>query len=506
MPFIPCAPGRKALNHADSFVSDLKPTQASNSESKQVPLCVDLDGTLIRSDLLAEALLRFVRHHPLRLFSLLGWLLQGRAVLKARLAEVAPPPASLPPVNQEVLDRMNLARQSGRPVLLVTASHEKMLGSVRSLFAFDEVLATSDSVNLKGSHKADLLVERFGEMGFDYVGDSWADLPVWEVAREAVVVGGGSLAKAAEGRAKVGSVIPKSGPGLMGWLKGIRVHQWSKNILIGLPLFAGHHFSLQNLLLLAVAFMAMNLCASATYLWNDLLDLDHDRQHRSKRKRLAASGRAPLATVMGVSMVLVLCGLIGAFLVDVGFGLLMVGYIVATLSYSLCVKRMPIADIFLLTFLYLLRIVGGVLVISSALSFWLFAFSFLLFLSLAGAKRYVELQVQVRNGADEIQGRGYRVSDMPLVLALGLASGVASCIVLGLYSNSPKVTALYHAPEWFWGICVIALYWICRIWFLTHRGFMRDDPVVFALKDRGTWILGFIGLACVLLAQPIMNA
>ncbi|MFM2242145.1 MAG: hypothetical protein RLZ97_1000, partial [Verrucomicrobiota bacterium] len=181
---------------------------------------------------------------------------------------------------------------------------------------------------------------------------------------------------------------------------------------------------------------------------------------------------------------------------------LLLGYITATLSYSLCIKRIALADIFLLAFLYLSRIVGGIIISEAKLSFWLFAFTFLLFLSLAAAKRLVELQLNAAKAGGAIEGRGYRAADLPAVSGLGIAAGVASCIVLGLYSNSQQVLALYQSPQWFWGICVVALYWISRIWFLTHRGEMHDDPLVFAIRDRGTWLLALAGLACVLLAHP----
>lgn len=287
------------------------------------------------------------------------------------------------------------------------------------------------------------------------------------------------------------------------WAKALRVHQWAKNLLIALPFLAGHHFhTVWQLAGLFAAFLAMSLCASGTYLWNDLLDLEYDRAHPRKRDRLAASGRTDLRKIILVSLGLVAAGLAGGFWLDPTFGLLLLGYITATLSYSLCIKRIALADIFLLAFLYLSRIVGGIIISEAKLSFWLFAFTFLLFLSLAAAKRLVELQLNAAKAGGAIEGRGYRAADLPAVSGLGIAAGVASCIVLGLYSNSQQVLALYQSPQWFWGICVVALYWISRIWFLTHRGEMHDDPLVFAIRDRGTWLLALAGLACVLLAHP----
>ncbi|NRB73454.1 MAG: hypothetical protein HRU46_03775, partial [Verrucomicrobiales bacterium] len=203
------------------------------------------------------------------------------------------------------------------------------------------------------------------------------------------------------------------------------------------------------------------------------------------------------------SMAMVGSGLLGGFILSPMFGLFLVGYIVATLSYSLYFKRVAIADIFMLAFLYLSRIVGGIIISEAVLSFWIFGFTFLLFLSLAAAKRYVELKMNAEKGKLAIQGRGYRAEDLPAISGLGIATGVASCIVLGLYSNSEQVLNLYHQPEWFWGICTMALFWISRVWFITHRGEMHDDPIVFALKDRPTWVLAVISVAFVLLSQPV---
>ena len=475
-----------------------------SEETDSIPLCVDLDGTFIRSDLLIEGVLRLLRHRPHDAWRLPLWLLKGKAHLKSKLARAVEPPKTAPPVNEEVLAWLEEEKAGGRTILLVTASHEEALGPVRDLFPFDEILASDDQTNLKGKTKAALLVERFGEKGFDYAGDSRSDEVVWQHARKAIPVFHSrrrlTATKAIYDCPRTFCTNSTSWPD---WVKAIRVHQWAKNGLIALPFLAGHHFhTIWQLAGLAAAFLAMSLCASGTYLWNDLLDLEYDRAHPRKRDRLAASGRTSLQRILIASTGLVAAGLVGGFVLSPAFGFLLLGYIATTLSYSLYFKRVAIADIFLLTFLYLSRIVGGIIISEAKVSFWLFAFTFLIFLSLAAAKRCVELRVTATKGDGEIKGRGYVQDDLPTISGLGIASGVASCIVLSLYSNSEQVTGLYLRHEWFWGICVIAFYWITRIWFLTHRGLMHDDPVVFALKDRGTWILALAGLACVLLAQP----
>jgi 4-hydroxybenzoate polyprenyltransferase len=479
-------------------------SEKPSADFSDVPLCVDLDGTFIRSDLLIEGVLRLLRHRPLSVWRIPLWLGRGKSHLKGELARALDPPTTAPPVNAEIESWLHEEKAKGRTILLVTASHEQALGPVRDLFPFDEIIASDDDTNLKGERKAELLVGRFGEKGFDYAGDSSSDTAVWNRARKAIPVFHSRRRLAqAEMTYDVDRSFCTNSTSWPDWVKALRIHQWAKNLLIALPFLAGHHFHTGwQLAGLFASFLAMSLCASGTYLWNDLLDLEYDRAHPRKKTRLAASGKTSLQRIMIASCVLVGAGLLGGFILNPTFGLLLIAYIATTLSYSLYFKRVAIADIFLLALLYLSRVVGGILISDAVISFWLFAFTFLLFLSLAAAKRFTELRMNTDRGDGGIQGRGYHSDDFPTISGLGLACGVSSCIVLGLYSNSEQVTSLYVRPQWFWGICVIALYWITRIWFLTHRGLMHDDPVVFALKDRSTWILGLLGLVCVILALP----
>lgn len=471
-----------------------------------IPVCVDLDGTFIHGDMLWDGILRLIRSHPARLLQIPWWLALGKQILKSRLAHHAPPPLIAPPINQRLLAFLHAEKNQGRKIVLATAAHAASLESILRSFPFDEVLASDDTVNLKGTLKAQALVARFGNKGFDYAGDSFADEAVWACARKAIVVSRypkrlrrwSSLFEVDH------AIISDLQTTWKDWLKAIRIHQWSKNLLIAVPFLVGHHFhEVWQLTDLLVAFLAMCLCASGTYLWNDLLDLDFDRAHANKRNRLAASGRSSVPRILLVSIVLVMTGLVGAFMLKPIFGLLLIGYVIMTLSYSLLLKRVAIADIFTLAFLYLTRIVGGILISSAIVSFWLFAFSFLLFLSLAAVKRFTELQRTPDTGGRHIAGRGYRTEDIAVVSELGVAAGVASTVVLGLYSNSPEITRLYLHPYWVWGVCVAALFWISRIWFLTKRGAMHEDPIVFALNDKATWLIALLAIACILLAHPL---
>jgi len=477
----------------------------SSTDKPGIPLCVDLDGTLIRGDLLWDGLLRFVRKHPLELWKLPLWLVSGRAALKAGLARQAPPADLAPPANRELVEYLHDEASKGRRLFLVTASHRQALGPVENLVPFEEILATEGDTNLKGHTKAAALVSRFGEKGFDYAGNSTTDEAVWECARRAIVVHR-SQSKIDEWSKRFEvekAFIPEHSTSWRDWVKALRIHQWSKNLLIAVPFLAGHHFhTWWQLAGILAAFLSMSLCASATYLWNDLLDTDFDRAHRTKSKRLVASGRTTVPRVLAASALMMVAGLAGAFLLKPVFAAVLVGYVIVTLSYSLHFKRVPLADIFLLAFLYLSRVIAGLVVSEAKLSFWLFSFTFLLFLSLAAVKRFVEV-ARTEDGGVLVPGRGYFSGDLQLLSELGTSTGIASVVVLGLYSNSEQVVALYRDPEWFWGVCLVAFYWICRTWMLTRRGEMHDDPVVFALKDRTTRCLGLVAILCVLLARPL---
>ena len=481
--------------------------QISAADSAAVPLCVELDGTLIRGDLLVDGILRLIRNDPARLLCVPAWLAAGKQSFKAQVARHAPHQGCAPPVNQALLAMLHRERAGGRHIALATAAHTDSLGPLKGIFPFDEIITSDDRINLKGSNKADALVARFGENGFDYAGNSTADEAVWRVARKAIIVQRSrQLVKRWSAMFDVEEVFtPEHATTWKDWIKALRLHQWSKNLLIAVPFLVGHHFrEFWQVAGLISAFLAMSLCASGTYLWNDLLDLDFDRSHPSKKHRLAASGRTSVHRLFAASLVTVAAGLAGAFTLKASFGFLLIGYIIATLAYSLFLKRIAVTDIFALAFLYLSRIIAGILISSAVVSFWLFAFTFLFFLSLAAMKRFVELRRSESDGTDGLNtGRGYQPGDLPLVSELGIAAGVASTVVLGLYSNSSQVTTLYCHPEWFWGVCVAALFWISRIWFLTKRGGMHDDPILFALKDKCTWWIAAFALACVLLATPI---
>ncbi|MFC5743956.1 UbiA family prenyltransferase [Dyella tabacisoli] len=461
-----------------------------STDSNNVALCVDLDGTLLKSDILYESLLALLSKNPLYLFLLPLWLLRGKAALKHEIAaRVNLDPTTLP--YDERLISM-LEGTTARPRVLCTASNTKFAHDISEhLGVFDLVLASDDGLNLSGGRKAQALVDRFGERGFDYAGNESIDLEVWSRSRHAWVVNGSqALAARAARVSKVAEHLPASKGTLKAWIKAIRVHQWLKNLLVFLPLLASHRFfDVPAVTASLIAFMAFGLCASGVYVLNDLLDLPSDRRHPRKRLRPFAAGRLPLLHGLFAAPVLTLAGFALAMLVSLNFTAVLIGYYVITLAYSLRLKRVVMIDVILLAALYTVRIIGGAAAIGSALSFWLLAFSMFIFLSLAMLKRYAELDNMLTNGQTKASGRGYAVDDLPLLQSLGTSSGYLAVLVFALYINSPESLALYRHPKVLWLICPLLLYWISRAWIVAHRGRMDDDPVVFAATDRVSQIV-----------------
>lgn len=467
------------------------------------PLCVDLDGTLIHSDLLLETFLLLLKCNPLYLLLIPFWLLRGKAAVKAEIAKrVALNPAALP-YNVEFLRWLQTQREAGRGLWLCTASNYRLAHSVAEhLQIFQGVMASTDDTNLSGSAKTKQLVEKFGEKGFDYCGNHHVDLAIWQVSQGAVVVNGNDqLKKEAESLAEIQATFPKTG-GLFGLiLKALRLHQWAKNMLVFVPLAAAHNLSdsisIQHAL---IAFFAFGLCASSVYLLNDMLDLEADRQHPRKCKRPFAAGDLSLLVGFALVPMLLLGTVLLAASLPAMFWMVLAVYYVLTVAYSFGLKRVVLVDTITLAGLYTARIIAGAVAIDVPLSFWLLLFSVFLFFSLALVKRYAELDAMQRQGKLKAAGRGYHVEDLPILCSLGTASGYLCVLVLALYINSPIVESLYRHPQAIWFLCVLLLYWISRIWLKAHRGQMYDDPVVFALKDKISLVI------CVLAAITVLVA
>lgn len=460
-----------------------------------VPLVIDLDGTLLRSDLLLETGLSFLRHRPLHLHKPLGWLGKGKAMLKEKLALATHVEIDNLPYDPQVIALIEAERRNGRTVVLATASHQSLAERIAEhLQLFDQVWATTAERNLTAHRKRDLLVEHYGEGGFDYVGNSHDDVVVWAAARKAYVV---NPERGVESRARakgnVADVIRSDQSTLKDWVKALRLHQWMKNLLIFVPLLAAHQ--LANPLLLwqgVLAFLFFGLCASSVYLLNDLLDLADDRHHHTKRNRPFAAGRLSIRSGVIAFPVLLLVSFAGAaWFLPWQFAGVLAGYYILTLAYSLALKRYMAIDVIALALLYTVRIIAGAAAFGLPLTFWILAFSMFMFLSLALVKRYAELwEARSKGRTEKTRGRGYYPDDLEMISSMGASSGYLAVMVLALYIHDRATMALYSHPQLIWLACPILLFWITRVWMLTHRGQMHDDPVVFAVRDRVSLVVG----------------
>lgn len=470
----------------------------------RTPLVVDLDGTLIHTDMLHETALKVVRESPLSALRIPLWLSQGKAVVKQHLANRTDFDPAILPYNEALIDWLRAQKAAGRSLILCTASDQRIAQSIADhLQLFDDVMASDGETNLSGSHKAAALVARFGERGFDYAGNSRKDLPVWAHSRRSVVVNAPSgLVEQARACCDVEREFPQplGSPGawLLHWVKLIRVHQWLKNLLLFVPVIAAHEFDNPQVWgTLVLAFFAFSLCASAVYITNDLLDLESDRLHPRKRFRPMARGFIPAwQGVVGVP-VLLLVSVLLAWQVGAEFFRWLVVYFVLTCAYSLVLKKLALIDCLTLAMLYTLRIIAGAAAGGTDLTFWLLAESVFLFLSLAFVKRYAELTLPGQSGAARAHGRGYYTSDAPLIQTLGLTSGYIAVLVLALYLNSEGVMELYRSPVYVWAAIPFMLFWVSWMWMQANRGLMHDDPLVFAVKDKASVISG-LGFALVL--------
>ena len=462
-----------------------------------VPLVVDLDGTLIRTDLLYQSLFYFVKQRPFQLLSPFIWLFKGKSHLKTELAQRISIDISVLPYNPEVIALIECEKAKNRQIILATASHKIYASQVADhLNLFDRVLATDDRYNLSSHAKRDCLVAEYGVGGFDYAGNSHADIPVWASAAKAYLV---NPEKGVEQRAaRNGNVVRiiKSPHRPFGvWLKALRAHQWMKNLLIFVPLLAAHELINSTALLNALlAFVIFSLCASSVYLLNDLMDLEDDRHHQKKRSRPFASGVLSIKTGI-ITVPLLLLAAFGSSLLFMPwhFTLILGIYYCVTFAYSISLKRVTAADIITLSFLYTLRILAGVFACNLIPTFWMLAFSMFIFLSLALVKRYSELREARLNGNNEkTKGRGYYPADLEIISSLGAASGYLSVMVLALYIQDQSTIAMYHHPQIIWAACPVLLFWITRLWLLTNRGEMHDDPVIYAVTDKVSLISGLV--------------
>jgi 4-hydroxybenzoate polyprenyltransferase len=460
------------------------------------PLIVDLDGTLVATDTLHELLLELAGRNPLDLPRAFFALSEGRVGFKAKMAKLAQlDPAALP-YREEVLKLITDAKEQGSPVVLASASHQETVQAVADhLNLFDAVISTDDRSNRKGAHKLeairDLLTQREWGGHFDYVGDEEADLPIWAEAQTAYVVGAPrSVRNKVAAQHEIVDLVPsRGGSAWYELLLAARPYQWSKNILLAVPLIAAQKVEDWSVCWsLFFAFIAFSLCASAVYLVNDLLDLRADRLHPTKRNRPIAAGRlAPKHALFGAIGLLVVSFAIALIALSDLFVQILFAYFILTSAYSLYIKGKAMLDVVWLASLYTLRIIAGGAAVAIVPSEWLLGFTLFTFLSLAFAKRFCELKLLMSKGKECATGRGYNTSDLPIVQTMGVGSGYLAVLIFALYITSDDVAMVYTTPKVLWLACPLILYWMSRMWLFAQRGSLRGDPLLFALSDRTSY-------------------
>ena len=459
-------------------------------------LFVDLDGTLIKSDLLFECLVPIIKNYFYAIFLAPFWLLKGKAYLKDKFSDLVSINPEILPYNNNVLECIRKEKENGSKIILATASNIKLAKSISDyLGIFDDVIASSKEENLKGKNKLNKIKSYIENNNinkeFSYIGDSEADVKIFNETNIPIVVGNKNVFNKIKSKNdKTTFVDGENDFSLKKFFKMIRTYQWVKNFLIFLPLILAHKFLDVNLLLKAlVAFFSFSFLASSVYIINDIMDVESDRIHPSKKNRPIASGAVKISSALKVAFILMPLSFIISIFLGKEFLFVLLTYFITTSCYSFYLKKIMLVDILILSLLYTVRMFAGGVALNIYLSPWLFMFSLFFFFSLACAKRYSELYAVRNNLQDEIKGRGYQAQDLEQIQIFGSSSGYIAILIFALYIQSDISMKLYKTPSFFWALCPIMLYWISRVWLLSHRGQMTQDPIIFALKDKVSYVV-----------------
>lgn len=480
----------------------------SDNKSKTIALFVDLDGTLVATDTLLESIVLLLKLYPLKIFSLIIWLFRGKAFFKDMVSIYKIPQADILPYREKVLDFIKEEKEKGRKVYLLTAANQRIADEVAShLGCFAGAFGSNDKINLSGEQKLKRVYQIVGHAKFDYIGNSKADTPIWEKSNKIIVVNPTTSIK---NKLKKFNNIQAINTNqnikkIKTLIKGLRVHQWTKNLLLFLPIIMAHQFTDVNLLGSVLwAFISFSFCASAVYILNDLLDIETDRKHPSKKTRPLASGMMSVQTsVLLIFLFLLTSVFISIKVLSTAFLLILIIYMILTTAYSIILKQIMLIDVMVLGGLYTLRITAGSIASRVDVSSWLLVFSMFFFLSLAFMKRYADLILMKQNNYDEIAGRGYHIDDLDIVQKSGITSGFVAMLVLALYINSEHVIELYKSPILIWFMIPVLFYWLMRMWMVANRGKMTDDPIIYAMRDKTTYVAMIIIVIIMLLAATV---
>jgi 4-hydroxybenzoate polyprenyltransferase/phosphoserine phosphatase len=479
------------------------PSLESPPTYKKVPLAVDVDGTLIKTDLLSESLLALLKGNICFLFLLPFWALRGRAYFKREIARRITLDVAALPYNEQFLEFLRQQHGQGRLLILTTASDQILARAVADyLGIFSDVLASDGKQNLKGTAKCKALQDKFGQRGFDYAGNEKVDLKVWDKSNSALVVNApDTVIRKAQIIGRVTRVFTRQVNSLSALIRTLRIKHGIKNTLVFVPLLAAQELEKFDLVAQAIcAFAAFTLVASSVYVLNDLLDLTNDRRHHDKKNRPFASGELPLAAGLWMMPLLIVPAIVIGLFLPHSFLIVLGAYFLLNIGYSLYLKSVLLLDVILLAVFYSLRVVAGGVATGLVASNWLLVFSVFIFLSLAFAKRVSELQFLRGSHKEKCQGRGYVSADLEQLANFGVASGYISVLVFALYLNSPSAQQVYTSSNLLWTICPLLLYWISRLWLMVHRQQIPEDPVVFVFRDKVSWLVGAAIAAVLLLA------
>ena len=463
-------------------------------EKNKLPICVDLDGTLVKTDTFIEQGATFLKTQPENIYKLPLWLLKGKAHIKSMLARQVKIQPNTLPYNHELIEYLLAKKEQGHPLLLVTGANGRIAKAIaKHLGIFDGVYASDRETNLTGRRKLMLLTHLFGRGRFIYCGNSKTDLTIFDAAAKSIVVDApASVQKKAQRIGNVSKVFGLQSFSFRTFRKALRVHQWAKNSLIFLPMLLANEFSWSNLGLALLAFFSFSFVASAGYVFNDLLDVSSDRTHPEKSKRPFASGALPVTYAPFLFVALMAGGLLLSLTLPMAVSLILLLYAAATMGYTLKFKTIMVADVLLLASFYTIRLFSGGVALDIGISAWLLAFSSFFFLSLALIKRSSELQVKIDKNEEGTISRGYVTTDHPIIRGLGSAAGLFSILVLCQYVVSDTAAEVYQHPQYLWTTCVVLTWWIFRYWILANRGHVDYDPVAFAIRDRFSYFIIFV--------------
>lgn len=473
-----------------------------NKTYTEIPLYVDLDQTLIKTDLLYETFIEFIKQHPLNILLSIKWLLKGKAFLKYKLAQKTFIDVENLPYNEPFLSYLKSEQNNGRKIILATASNIKLAKRISNhLNLFSEIIASDEKNNIKGKTKLNHIKENSANGLFAYAGNSKNDLIIFQHAKSSILVNFREKLVSRSPSINVAKSFPPTKSIFPALIRAIRPHQWVKNFLIFVPLLLSNQWYISNLIIRAcIGFISFSLIASSVYLINDIFDIQNDRAHPTKQHRPLAAGDITIGHAIILSIVFTLAALFVGYLLNIVYFFLLVTYLLLTFFYSMYLKKLTLIDVFILSQFYTIRVASGGIITNIKLSFWLLAFSVFLFFSLAIAKRYAELISSYTSSQNNIKGRGYNINDSTILNIMGLTSAYIAVLVLALYINSPEVLLIYSSPKILWGVCLIMFFWTSHVWIKTTRGEMEQDPITFAIYDSTSIVLFLLLLTNIILA------